>query len=159
MNTAKTLLPAFEANQRRRGRTQSTIDLYHRPLLAFAEWAGGRDLDSLQPRDMEIFFDQYEAAFFERNGRPPAANTRRKVDQAIRNFFKWAEQFDYVTKTPMRQIEPPPVHRKPNDWLRPDEDAKVLDACLTRDERLAVFLLRFTGVRASEAVNLALVGH
>jgi integrase len=54
----------------------------------------------------------------------------------------------------MRQIEPPPVHRKSNDWLRPDEDAKVLDACLTRDERLAIFLLRFTGVRASEAVNL-----
>jgi integrase len=122
--------------------------------MAFADWAGDCDLDSLQPRDMEMFFDHYEAAFFERNGKPPAANTRRKVDQAIRNFFKWAEQFDYVTKTPMRQIEPPPVHRKSNDWLRPDEDARVLEACLTRDERLAIFLLRFTGVRASEAVNL-----
>jgi integrase len=54
----------------------------------------------------------------------------------------------------MRQIEAPPIFRKANDWLRPDEDQKVLDACMTKDEFLAVFLLRFTGLRASEAVNL-----
>jgi integrase/recombinase XerD len=146
MNTAKALIPAFEGNQRRRGRTESTIELYHRPLMHFAEWAGDRD--------MEMYFDHYEADFFARNGRPPAANTRRKVDQAIRNFFKWAERYDYVTKTPMRQIDPPPVFRKTNDWLRPDDDQKVLDACMTRSEYLAVHLPRFTGVRATEAVNL-----
>ncbi len=54
----------------------------------------------------------------------------------------------------MRQIDPPPVFRKSNDWLRPADDVKVLDACLTRDEYLAIYLLRFTGLRASEAVNL-----
>jgi site-specific recombinase XerD len=53
------------------------------------------------------YFDQYEADFFARHGKPPAANTRSKVDQAIRNFFKWAERYDYVTKTPMRQIDSP----------------------------------------------------
>ncbi len=92
MTTAIELLPAFEGNQRRRGRTESTIELYHRPLAAFSEWAGDRDLDSLTPRDMEAYFDQYETDFFARHGKPPAANTRRKVDQAIRNFFKWAER-------------------------------------------------------------------
>ena len=154
MSTAIELIPAFEGHQRRRGRTESTIELYHRPLAAFAEWAGDRDLDSLTPRDMEMYFDHYEAVFVERNGKPPAQNTRRKADQAIRNFFKWAERYDYVTKTPMRQIDPPPVFRKSNDWLRPEDDAKVLDACMTREEYLAVYLLRFTGLRASEAVNL-----
>lgn len=154
MATVIELLPAFEGNQRRRGRTESTIGLYHRALVAFAEWAGDRDVDSLTPRDTEGYFDHYEGNVFAQHGKPPAANTRRKVVQAIRNFFKWAERYDYVTKTPMRQIDPPPVFRKSNDWLRPGDDGKVLDACLTRDEYLAIYLLRFTGLRASEAVNL-----
>ena len=54
----------------------------------------------------------------------------------------------------MRRIDPPPVFRKTNDWLRPDEDAKLLDSCKTKDEYLAVYLLRFTGLRASEAIAL-----
>jgi integrase/recombinase XerD len=154
MHTVIELIPAFEANQGRNGRTQSTIEPYHRPLMHFAEWAGDRQVDSLEPRDMETYLDHYEAEFFARHGKTPAQNTRRKVDQAIRNFFKWAERFDYVVKTPMRQIDPPPVFRKQNDWLRPEDDKKVLDACMTRDEYLAIYLLRFTGLRASEAVNL-----
>lgn len=44
----------------RRGRTQSTIDLYHRPLMEFAEWAGDRDVDTFEPRHMEAYFDHYE---------------------------------------------------------------------------------------------------
>jgi integrase len=122
--------------------------------MHFAEWAGERDIESITPRDMEMYFDHYEADFFERNGKAPAANTRRKADQAIRNFFAWAERYDYVTKTPMRQIDPPPIYRKTNDWLRPADDQKVLDACITRSEYLAIYLLRFTGLRASEAVAL-----
>lgn len=154
MNTAKTLVAAFEGRMRRMGRAESTIELYHRPLMHFADWAGARDIDSLTPRDMEIYLDHYEADFLARNGRVPKANTRRKAYQALRNFFKWADDFDHVTKTPMRQVEAPPVERKTNDWLRPEEDKRVLDACITRPEYLAVYLLRFTGLRASEAVNL-----
>ena len=149
MATVIELLPAFEGNLRRRGRTQSTIDLYHRPLEAFATWAADREVNTFQPRDMEAYFDHYEGDFYMRNDRLPASNTRRKVDQAIRNFFEWADRYDYVDKNPMRQIDPPPVFRKTNDWLRPDEDAKLLDSCMTKDEYLAVYLLRFTGLRAS----------
>jgi integrase len=54
----------------------------------------------------------------------------------------------------MRQMDAPPVFRKANDWLRPEEDQKLLDACITRNEFLAVYLLRFTGLRVSEAVAL-----
>jgi integrase/recombinase XerD len=135
-------------------RAASTIDLYRRPLMHFAEWAGDRDMKSFEPRDMEMYFDHYEADFFERNGKAPAANTRRKTYQALQNFFQWASRFDYIDKSPMRQIDAPPVFRKQNDWLRPEHDKKVLDSCITRDEYLAVFVLRFTGLRASEAVNL-----
>ncbi len=109
METVQSLIPAFEAHMRRRGRVESTIVVYHRPLVAFGDWAGERDVDSFEPRDIEAFLDHDGAAFFERNGRSPAANTLRKTIQGLANFFAWAVKFDYVTKDPMRRIEPPPV--------------------------------------------------
>ncbi len=100
MATVIELLPAFEGNLRRRGRTQSTIDLYHRPLEAFATWAADREVNTFQPRDMEAYFDHYEGDFYMRNDRLPASNTRRKVDQAIRNFFEWPTATTTWTRTP-----------------------------------------------------------
>lgn len=155
MATAIELIPSFEAHLKRRGRKQSTIDLYHYPLRLFAEWAGDRDVNDFGPVDMEMYFDHFEVAFAERNnGDEPATNTRRKHYAGLKAFWTWAMNYDLVDKSPMRQMEAPPVYRKANDWLRPHEDTKVLDACLTPDEYLAVFLLRFTGLRVSEAVNL-----
>lgn len=155
MTTAIELIPSFEAFLKRRGRKQSTIDLYHYPLTLFAEWAGDRDVSDFGPVDMEMYFDYFEVAFAQRNdGAAPATNTRRKHFQGLQAFWKWATDYDLVEKSPMRQMEAPPVYRKANDWLRPDEDRKVLDACLTPDEYLAIFLLRFTGLRVSEAVAL-----
>lgn len=43
MATTIELIPAFEANIKRKGRKQSTIDQYHWPLTLFTEWAGERD--------------------------------------------------------------------------------------------------------------------
>jgi integrase/recombinase XerD len=155
MATTIQLIPSFEANLKRKGRKKSTIDLYHWPLSLFAEWAGERDVDEFQPLDMERYFDHFEVVYAERNpGKEPATNTRRKHFQALSLFFEWAIRYDHIAKSPMRQMDAPPVFRKANDWLRPDEDKALLDACLTPDEFLAVFLLRFTGLRASEAVAL-----
>jgi integrase len=156
MATAFELIPAFEAHRKRRARKQSTIDLYHWPITLFGEWAGDRDVNDFGPVDMEMYFDHFEVAFAERNdGAEPATNTRRKHFQGLKAFWKWAVDYDHIAKSPMRQMEAPPVFRKANDWLRPEEDQKLLAACLTKDEYLAVFLLRFTGLRVSEASTSA----
>lgn len=155
MATAIELIPSFEAHLKRKGRKASTIDLYHWPLTLFAEWGGERDVDEFTPLDMERYFDHFEVAYAERNpGKEPATNTRRKHFQALSLFFEWAVRYDHIAKSPMRQMNAPPVFRKANDWLRPDEDQKLLEACITPDEFLAVYLLRFTGLRVSEAVAL-----
>jgi integrase/recombinase XerD len=154
MNTAIALLPSFEAYSKRIGRKDSTIGLYRDNLKSFSEWAGDRPVNEFEPLDMEKFFDQWVADFIERNGSDPAANTLRKLWQSLNLFFKWATDYDYCDKNPMRRMEPPKVERRANDWLRPDEDALVLGACQTYNERLAVYVLRFAGLRSSEAVNL-----
>lgn len=148
-------ISGFEANLKRKGRKRSTIDVYHWPLSLFAKWAGSRDVNEFTPLDMERYFDHFEVAYAARHpGKEPATNTRRKHFQALSLFFEWATRFDHCTKSPMRQMDAPPVFRKANDWLRPDEDARLLESCISKDEYLAVFLLRFTGLRASEAVAL-----
>jgi integrase len=155
MGTAIELIPSFTAHLKRKGRKASTIALYEYPLSLFVEWVGERDIDELQPLDMEKYFDHFEIAYEARNpGKEPATNTRRKHHQALSLFFDWAVRYDHCAKSPMRQMESPPVFRKANDWLRPDDDSKLLDACIAPHEFLAIYLLRFTGLRVSEAVAL-----
>jgi integrase len=54
----------------------------------------------------------------------------------------------------MRRIEPPPRDDRMGDWLRPDQDSRVLAATTTPLERMIVYLLRYTGLRVSEACAL-----
>jgi integrase/recombinase XerD len=150
------LLPAFEANLNRRGRKASTVGMYGKNLEPFVRWIGDRPVTEIEPHDMEMFLDWYEVDFFERHGRSPANNTRGNVISALCVFFDWATKYDHVDKSPARRLrdEAPKREYKLHEWLRPEEDEKLLSACNTSTELLAVFLLRFTGLRPSEAVAL-----
>jgi integrase len=150
------LLPAFEANLKRRGRKASTVAMYGKNLEPFMRWIDDRPVTEIEPQDLEMFLDWYEVDFFERHGRSPANNTRGNVISALCVFFDWAMKYDHIERSPARRLrdEAPNREYKLHEWLRPDEDEALLAACTTRMELLAVFLLRFTGLRPSEAVAL-----
>lgn len=48
----------------------------------------------------------------------------------------------------------PKVERRINGWLREDEDVRLMAGQMTPHEKAIIFLLRFTGLRVSEAVGL-----
>jgi hypothetical protein len=48
----------------------------------------------------------------------------------------------------------PKVERRINGWLREDEDVRFMAGAMTLIEKTIIFLLRFTGLRVSEAVSL-----
>jgi integrase len=117
---------------------------------------GDRPVNEIEPRDMEMFLDWYEVDFCDRHGRSPANNTRGNIITALCVFFDWATKYDHIEKSPTRRLrdQAPKREYKLHEWLRPDEDEKLLSACRTPVEFLDVFLLRFTGLRPSEAVAL-----
>jgi integrase len=78
----------------------------------------------------------------------------------LRAFFAWAEKLDLLVSNgnphsnPMTQIVTPVVPQRPNDRLQPREDVALLSEPQTAEERVIVWLLRWTGLRVSEAVQL-----
>ena len=60
-----------------------------------------------------------------------------------------------LVPNPMRQIIVPPVEQKPNDSLRPAEDAALLEIECNPQEQIVVQLLRWYKLRVGEAMQLA----
>jgi integrase len=56
----------------------------------------------------------------------------------------------------MAGVVAPALEQRPNDFLRPIEDAALLDCGSPAAERIVVWLLRWTGLRVSEACALKL---
>ena len=59
-------------------------------------------------------------------------------------------------RNPARTIETPTCPQRPNDFLRPWEDRALLNVECQAHHRIIVWLLRYTGLRVSEAQSLRL---
>lgn len=88
------------------------------------------------------WFKQFE----QRRGRSPAPHTVRLHIGALKSYYAFLERFDLIGKNPMRQIDSPQPPRRVNDWLSQAEDEALLRACVTANEKVVVWLLRFTGL-------------
>jgi integrase/recombinase XerD len=156
MATTIELHPAFEANLRRRGRKQSTLDQYRKTLDPWLRHGGNREIDTLTPDDMATYLDWYESDFYERYNRAPSNNQRGNIISAVSVFFQWAHKYGHLDRDPTIRLrdEAPKREYRLTEWLRPDEDRAMLGACRTDVEYRVVYLLRFAGLRAQEAANL-----
>jgi integrase/recombinase XerD len=57
-------------------------------------------------------------------------------------------------RNPVERIKAPRIRRHPNDRLGADEAETLLAACLTGQEKILIWLLRWTGLRVGEALDL-----
>src|SRR4051794_13449714 len=148
-------LDAFHRYQQRRGYAASTRRAYDQFLEQFVVWAGGVDLDLVDARQIEFgWMEVWSARFSQRWGREPSPRHVRNHLTALKVFFDFLDRFGYVEVNPMRRIDRPAIVRRAPDWLTADEDAAVLAAVVTPLERVFVPLLRWTGMRGSEAEGL-----
>jgi integrase len=128
-------------------RAPGTVTKYGQHLRAFSEWAGVRKI-------AEISASEIEFEFLGPWSRDVSAATLRNRIAALRSLYDFSERFDFVERNVMRRIEPPPRDDRMGTWLRRKDDAKVLEACEGPIERIVVYLLRYTGLRVSEACAL-----
>ena len=80
---------------------------------------------------------------------------------ALRSFFSYLERSGlladaegHAVPNPMAAIVAPSLEQRPNDFLRPFEDAALLECDSPPAERLVIWLLRWTGLRVAEACAL-----
>jgi integrase/recombinase XerD len=147
-------LTGYWAYLKRRGRTASTIARYAQTLPAFLEWWGDNPLTQIKPRDLDFWLIQWGHEFEAEHDREPSAAAQKSQVCALRGFFNYLERMEYLDKNPCRVIESPKVVRKPIQHLTDEEDTALLNAVISPQERILIPLLRFSGLRISEALNL-----
>src|SRR5262245_4691121 len=147
----------------RQGRADLTRVKYVHGVRAFLEWHGKGLADDVRTADIDLFLAQWEAGWETQTGRRPSRATVRARISALRSFFLYLERAGllvdeggHAVSNPMAGVVAPSLEQRPNDFLRPIEDAALLECQSPPAERLVVWFLRWTGVRVSEACGLRL---
>lgn len=112
-----------------------------------------KPLNQIDEIDIYRFLDWYE----NHNGNTGKKNQPVTVNNERRNlcaFYSWMRKEKMIAYNPVESIEPQKVIRKPIDYFRPEEIAKLKDGCETLRERAIVEVLRSTGARVGEVVEI-----
>jgi integrase len=148
---------AFLNYLERVGRSPSTQSQYGRAVERLIR-SSGTPVATLNPVEIDTYLACWREEFRRQRGRSPHPATYRNQVKALRAFFGWMERFDLLRhpdgtlgSNPMMRIDVPRVEQKANDWLRPAEDRALLTAPIPQHERFVISLLRWTGLRVSEA--------
>lgn len=134
----------------------NTIAAYERDLAAFAKWFNASANVEWQQTDAH-HIRQFVAAC--RRQTLTAASIKRRIS-AVRSFFTWAVQQDYLPANPAMGIAAPKGEKKLPETLSVDDMSQLLkipvtDALSCRD--LAMFeCIYSSGLRLSELVNIDL---
>lgn len=156
-NSGGELLAAYESTLARHGRAPLTRAKYMHAARSFLTWLQA-DVATVTALDVELFLAAWEADHERRFSRRPTPATVRARIAALRSLFAFLERTGAVASgsNPMSRVVAPTLEQRPNDFLRPIEDAALLEAVLPDQERIVVWLLRWTGLRVSEACGLRL---
>ncbi len=112
---------------------------------------------------LNSYLERWQERFQARHLHPPALASYRGQVSALRCFYCYLERLSLLVDEegralpdPTRRIACPPAPPAQNDWLRPAEDQALLACPGSLQERFSVALLRWSGLRVSEATALTL---
>ena len=156
-------LAGFDSQLARQGRAPATRARYQRVLTDFLTTLDDRSPHTLTAEELDRYLDHWQQRFHTRHGHPPALASYRGQINALRCYYQHLERLNLLIDADGRAL-PDPTRRIPcpaappaiNDWLHPPEDHALLACPGTLQERFTIALLRWSGLRISEAVTLTL---
>jgi integrase/recombinase XerD len=135
----------FVADQRTAGRLNSDRSevAYRATLTRHAEDVGNRDPATTNREDVKRTLSRWAHP-----------NSQRTCRAHLVSFYRWAMEEGYRKDNPAEQTRRP-KRRPPNVYrLTGDEVALMLDACVGRRERRAIYIGIFAGLRNQELRGL-----
>jgi len=160
-NEEQRALNRFESHLRAEGAGRSTRRKYRENVAHFIDWLDGRDPVVLRRGEIKGYLEEWQELYEVEHDKPLAARTVKARISAIKRFYAYLDERDLLVdeegreiRNPMDGIKAPKIKRKPNDWLQHEEDQALLRAEMNRQERAVIFLLRWSGIRVSEACSL-----
>lgn len=147
MQTILDLLDEFCAVSLARGRSPNTVRAYRSDLRATAAALPG-PVATLARRELEAYLDGLAEQL------SPGARNRRRAALAV--FFRWCQQQEIRADNPVDLIDAVTEDRALPRPVPPADRALVEHAIAQAPQpaRLALTILRETGIRASEALGL-----
>ena len=143
------MLESCGARLARQALAESTRRKYLAAVKRFLRSLDGADPATVSRQQVDDYLDRWHAS------EQPAANTVRLHLSALKSFYGYLDDRDLLDgRNPVERIKAPRVRRRPNDRLRTDEAEALLAACLTEQEKILIWLLRWTGLRVGEALAL-----
>jgi integrase/recombinase XerD len=147
-------LEGFTFRMRRNGLAESTVAKYEAGAADFLDWLDGEPIKASRA-DVERYLDQWAA----RSDAKPG--TVRLRITAISKLYDYLDSQGLLVdeagrelRNPVDRVERPKSRRKANDHLSAEETRALLAACVTPQEAALVDLLRWSGLRISEACAL-----
>src|SRR5437764_95669 len=140
------LVDGFGFRLRRDGLSRGTATKYLQVTREFLAWLPVDD-DPAQVRrsDVERYLDWYAAT----TGAKPASLRNRIC--GLQSFYDYLESLELVAANPVSKVKRPARTRKAIDYLSPEEDRAIQSAPTNAQEAILIALLRWTGMRISEA--------
>jgi integrase/recombinase XerD len=127
--------------------------LLFKQLAAFATDKGLRYIAELDIENLRTFRESWANKNF----------SARKKLEALRNFFRFVHASGWLPTNPAQLIKPPKVDDPPTMPYSQDEFKRVLAACAKYPNqknavrlRALVLLLRYSGLRVTDAVTLSM---
>jgi site-specific recombinase XerD len=143
------LLESYGARLARQGLAESTRRKYLAAVDRFLRSLDRGNPESVTRQQVDDYLDRWHAA-----EQPAPASVRLHLS-ALKSFYGYLDDRNLLEgRNPVERITAPRVRRRPNDRLRADEAEALLAACLSEQEKVLIWLLRWTGLRVGETLGL-----
>lgn len=138
--TDQQLITAFVAHQKVRGFSARTID---RRVWSLEHLARAGELGEHTPTSIEIFLSRW-----------PSAQSRYSIRSDVHQFYRWAIRRGLLTTDPTDGVDPPRLPKRAATPLSSAQLRAALAATRNNDERIAIMLGAYAGLRCSEIAAL-----
>jgi site-specific recombinase XerD len=138
-----------------KNRAVATIKAYAADLGHFIDWLAHNNMVATTPEQIQRADITDYLAYLSREGLMGVSRARRLA--AIREFFRFLESSDYISKNPAQWVETPKREKTTRVYLRPDEYRSMLSLAGGNPRDFAILQVFLqTGIRVSELCNLRL---
>lgn len=115
-----------------------------------------KPLTEIDTTDIYHYLNWYEKHNVAKGKCKNQAVTVNNERRFLSAFFTWMRKEKLITENPVEAIEVLKKIHKPIDYFRPDEMSKLRDACNCPRERAVIEVLRSTGMRVGEFIEVKL---
>lgn len=106
--------------------------------------------------DIGYYLRHYEIRNISSGGRKNQASTWNNERRYLSAVFTWLRKERFITHNPVEAVQPKREVRKPIDYFRTEQLEDLREGCKTLRDRAIVEVLRSTGARVGEIVEINL---